>query len=247
MGQPFIWDISHGHLGKRPPHHQHQHQHATLRATFNSLFVPDLSPQTSVALCVGTILDPGLGTPLGGTYWASYQTHLHQSSFLVMRRILMIFQDDQVHHHQDDQDDQQPNLRARDPAALPLLLSPQLNVAGGGVTMMMMGIMIKGWSYQVVVLMILSSQQSICLALERDITIFCAKTSYTTIVIIDYKFSRACPALGRDTPSKEKVRLMLLHQPCQVMFKNLKFSIKKSFFYVHDLSGDIWGSPQNSQ
>ena len=45
----------------------------------------------------------------------------------------MIFQDDQVHHHQDHQDDQQPNLRARDPAALPLLLSPQLNVAGGGV------------------------------------------------------------------------------------------------------------------
>ena len=42
-------------------------------------------------------------------------------------------QDDQDHHHQDDQDDQQPNLRARDPAALPLLLSPQLNVAGGGV------------------------------------------------------------------------------------------------------------------
>ena len=37
------------------------------------------------------------------------------------------------------------------------------------------------------------------------------------IVIIDYKFSRACLALGRDTASKEKVRLMLLHQLYQVI------------------------------
>ena len=49
------------------------------------------------------------------------------------------------------------------------------------------------------------------------------------IVIIDYKFSRACLALGRDTALKEKVRPMLLHQPYQVIISmiNSMFINKK--------------------
>ena len=52
---------------------------------------------------------------------------------------------------------------------------------------------------------------------------------HITIVIIDYKFSRACLALGRDTASKEKLRPMLLHQPYQVIISmiNSMFINKK--------------------
>ena len=39
----------------------------------------------------------------------------------------------------------------------------------------------------------------------------------SSVMIIDYKFSRACLDLGRDTASKEKAQLMPLHQPYQVM------------------------------